>query len=124
MTKNVGVGSTAGSSKYTFSNITDYSEFNFVITVQDSNNVVSTYTVLMKFDTESLFTFDSMRITYTDTQNSTSSSTVLYNEKGTDGYYRNSAGDNITKAKIDLISGSYVMNTGVTIMKVVIMRLI
>ncbi|MCE5222199.1 MAG: cadherin-like beta sandwich domain-containing protein [Clostridium sp.] len=115
MTKNVGIGSTVGSSKYTFSNITDYNEFNFVITVKDANNVVSTYTVLMKFDTETLFTFDNMRITYTDTQNSTSSSTILYNEKGTDGYYRNSADDNITKAKIELISGSFVINTGVRI---------
>ena len=36
-------------------------------------------------------------------------SMIIYNEKDSDGYYRNSVEDNITKAKIELISGSYVM---------------
>lgn len=113
------VGGTLQAPKYIFSSIKDYSEFYFTINVDapdgSGGTASKTYVVKMKFDTESMFQFDNIRLTYIDSKNSTSTASIGYSEKSADGYYRNSVEEDIIKAKVELISGSYVMTTGVTV---------
>ncbi|BCZ48986.1 hypothetical protein psyc5s11_50530 [Clostridium gelidum] len=104
-------------STYQFTGIKDYSDFYFKITVQKGSDTstLKTFVVLMKFDTESLFKFDNIRLTYTDSQNSITTPTIPYAGMGTDGYYRHSVEDNINEVKVELLVGSDVLSSGVTI---------
>ena len=100
--------------------IKDYSDFNFIITVEDLNNKdaatnTTSYTVLMKFDSESSFKFSQIRITYQDAQNAISTPTINYGSTGADGIYRYSVGDDVNEVTIDLLNGIEVMTSGITI---------
>lgn len=103
--------------KYQYA-IKEYSNFTFVIkvvSITDSTDV-TTYTINMKYDMDALFQFDSISITYTDTDSNQSQASILYSEKSSDGYYRSdSVGSEMVSAKINLISDSYVMTDGVKI---------
>ncbi len=100
--------------------VKDYSDFNFIITVKDLNNNddatnTTSYTVLMKFDSESSFKFSQIRLTYSDAQNTISAPTINYGSTGTDGYYRYSVGDDVNEVTVDLLNGIDVMTEGVSI---------
>ena len=118
LTENQGASSiNLGAYKYEYG-INEYSNFTFGITVEriDGTGTPTTYNIDMKFDMDSLFQFDTMNITYSDAEGKKSTSSIGYNEKGIDGYYRrdNVAVDVVT-AKISLISGSFVMKEGVSV---------
>jgi len=102
--------------KYQYA-IKEYSNFTFIISVESLDGTIkNTYSIDMKYDMDALFQFDTIDITYTDIDGKKTPSSISYNEKDSDGYYRSdSVGVNTTKAKINLISGSYIMTQGVQI---------
>lgn len=115
LTQTKGTGSN-NTTKYQYA-IKEYSNFTFVISVESLDGTIkNTYSIDMKYDMESLFQFDTIDITYTDTDGKKTPSSISYNEKDSDGYYRtDDVPINIVKAKINLISGSYIMTEGVKI---------
>lgn len=115
LTETKGISSN-NTSKYQYA-IKEYSNFTFTITVENTAKTVkNTYSIDMKYDMDSLFQFDTIDITYLDAEGKKTMSSIGYNEKNSDGYYRsdNVAVDKV-KARINLISGSYIMKDGVQI---------
>jgi len=102
--------------KYQYA-INEYSNFTFAISVESLDGTIKkTYSIDMKYDMDALFQFDTIDITYIDTAGKKTPSSINYNEKDSDGYYRsNNVGVDTVKAKINLISGSYIMTQGVLI---------
>lgn len=97
--------------------IKEYSNFSFTITVQNiDTQVEEKFTVEMKYDSDSLFQFDSISITYLDKDGKKTQTSIGYDQKDSDGYYKSKdVPTNMIKAQINLISGSYIMKEGVQI---------
>lgn len=109
-------GGTTTAPSYTFSGIKNYNDFYMTIKVLDINtNVTKTYKVLFKFDIESLLQFDNIRLTYTDSENSTSTALVSYNSASDDGYYRQSVGSDAASVKVELLDGNTTITSGVSV---------
>lgn len=102
--------------KYQYA-ITEYSNFQFVITVESTTDatIKQTYTIDMKYDVDALFQFDTIDIVYSNAEGKKTPASISYTEKDSEGYYRKDAPQDTVTAKVNLISGSYVMTEGVLI---------
>lgn len=87
--------------KYTYSNITNYSDFTFTIDVVDTSDSTNTktYKINMSFEIESLLQFNKLRVS--DASNVSNFVEVGYNDV-TDGYYRVEMDSDVEKVKIQL----------------------
>lgn len=113
-TSNVNPGVISTLYQYT---INEYSNFSFTITVKNiTSQVEEKFTVDMKYDSDSLFQFDSISITYIDKDGKKTQANIAYNQKDSDGYYRSTnIPTEMLSAQINLISGAYIMTQGVKI---------
>lgn len=104
-----------GGKKFTFSNITNYSDFTFTVKVKNSvTNAEKEYTIYMSFEIESLLQFKQIRVS--DANNLANFSNIGFDEREDDGTYRTYVEEDVTTAKVELIDSKLdVMTTGVKI---------
>lgn len=104
-----------GGKKFTFSNITNYSDFTFTVKVKNSlTSAEKEYTIYMSFEIESLLQFNQIRVS--DANNLANFSNIGYDEREDDGTYRSYVEEDVTTAKVELIDSKLdVMTTGVKI---------
>lgn len=104
-----------GGKKFTFSNITNYSDFTFTVKVKNSvTNDEKEYTIYMSFEIESLLQFNQIRVS--DANNLANFSNIGFDEREDDGTYRTYVEEDITSAKVELIDSKLdVMTTGIKI---------
>lgn len=101
------------SKKYTYSNITDYSDFVFNIEATDGTNTKS-YAINMSFEVESLLEFDKIRIS--DASNPSNFSEIEYNHTDENNNYTTQVDPEVENVKIELFDDSSdPITTGVTI---------